>query len=351
VSIRVYVVDDSAVVRQTLTELLSAAPDIEVLGASPDPIFARQRMQQQWPDVITLDMEMPRMDGLTFLRQLMQERPTPVIVCSSLTEQGASLTLQALEAGAFDIITKPQGGVKAFLTESRERLLASVRAAAGANLQALRTEPRVSPSGAAPEPPVKRSSHIAELAHTTDRITVIGTSTGGTQALEAVLTALPATCPGIAIVQHMPEQFTRAFARRLDAICALDVKEAESGDRLLPGRALIAPGGHHLEVHRSGAQYIAQVFRGPAVNRHCPSVDVLFRSAAKYVGRNACGVLMTGMGDDGARGLLAMREAGARTLAQDEKTSVVFGMPREAIKLGAAMEILPLGEIAGKISS
>jgi len=341
-TIKVLVVDDSAVVRQVLREILCEAPDINVYAAVPDPIFAMQRMQQEWPDVIVLDMEMPRMDGLTFLRQIMSERPTPVIICSSLAEKGAELSLQALSAGAIDIFTKPQLGVKDFLLDTKQQLWNSVRAAAGARLTRRATSTPVDKK----EPEYKMpAADLVSMSSTTDRITVIGTSTGGTQALEAILINLSRTCPGIAVVQHMPEKFTAAFAKRLDSVCAVDVKEAETGDRLLPGRVLIAPGGHHLEIQRSGAQYVAKVFRGPAVNRHCPSVDVLFRSAARAAGRNVTGIIMTGMGDDGARGLLEMRQAGARTIAQDEASCIVFGMPKEAISLGAAKEILSLTQI------
>ncbi len=341
-AIKVLVVDDSAVVRQVLREILSEAPDINVYAAVADPIFAMQKMQQEWPDVIVLDMEMPRMDGLTFLRQIMSERPTPVIICSSLAEKGAELSLQALSAGAIDIFTKPQLGVKDFLLDTKQQFWNSVRAAAGARLTRRAPAAVVDKKETAHKTPV---ADLVSMSSTTDRITVIGTSTGGTQALEAVLINLSRTCPGIAVVQHMPEKFTAAFAKRLDSVCAVDVKEAETGDRLLPGRVLIAPGGHHLEIQRSGAQYIAKVFRGPAVNRHCPSVDVLFRSAARAAGRNVTGIIMTGMGDDGARGLLEMRQAGARTIAQDEASCIVFGMPKEAINLGAAKEILSLTQI------
>ena len=342
-AIKVLVVDDSAVVRQVLREVLCEAPDINVYAAVSDPIFAMQKMQQEWPDVIVLDMEMPRMDGLTFLRQIMSERPTPVIICSSLAEKGAELSLQALSAGAIDIFTKPQLGVKDFLLDTKQQLWNSVRAAAGARLTR-----RAASVGADKKEPGHKIpvADLVSMSSTTDRITVIGTSTGGTQALEAVLINLSRTCPGIAVVQHMPEKFTAAFAKRLDSVCAVDVKEAETGDRLIPGRVLIAPGGHHLEIQRSGAQYIAKVFRGPAVNRHCPSVDVLFRSAARAAGRNVTGIIMTGMGDDGARGLLEMRHAGARTIAQDEASCVVFGMPKEAINLDAAKEILSLTQIS-----
>lgn len=341
-AIKVLVVDDSAVVRQVLREVLCEAPDINVYAAVSDPIFAMQKMQQEWPDVIVLDIEMPRMDGLTFLRQLMSERPTPVIICSSLAEKGAELSLQALAAGAIDIFTKPQLGVKDFLLDAKQQLWNSIRGAASARLTRRAADTPATKKEAAHKPV---HVDLVTMTSTTDRITVIGTSTGGTQALEAILINLSRTCPGIAVVQHMPEKFTAAFAKRLNSICAVDVKEAETGDRLIPGRVLIAPGGHHLEVQRSGAQYIAKVFRGPAVNRHCPSVDVLFRSAARAAGRNVTGIIMTGMGDDGARGLLEMRQAGARTIAQDEASCIVFGMPKEAINLGAAKEVLSLTQI------
>lgn len=341
--IEVLVVDDSAVMRQVLREILNEAPDINVYAAAPDPIFALQKMQNQWPDVIMLDIEMPRMDGLTFLRKVMAERPTPIIICSSLAKKGTELSLQALAAGAIDVITKPQLGVKDFLLTAKQLLWTTVRGAATARM-ARRAVEREAPQALA-------AVDLVALSSTTDRITVIGTSTGGTQALEEILVSVPRTAPGIAVVQHMPELFTAAFAQRLNSICTVEVKEASSGDRLIPGRVLIAPGGHHLEIQRSGAQYIAKVFRGPAVNRHCPSVDVLFRSAAQAAGRNATGIIMTGMGDDGARGLLEMRQAGARTIAQDEATCVVFGMPKEAINLGAAKETLSLSKIARVLES
>lgn len=341
-TINVLVVDDSAVVRQVLSGILNEAPEIKVYATASDPIFAQIQMQKQWPDVVVLDIEMPRMDGLTFLRQLMSEHPTPVIICSSLAEKGAELTLQALAAGAIDIITKPQLGVKDFLLDAKHLIWQTVRAAASAHmLRVHRSEIKKSPVVAN-----KTTVDLVSMTATTDSIIVIGTSTGGTQALEEILTKTPRTCPGIAVVQHMPEKFTAAFSSRLNSLCDVDVKEAESGDRLIPGRVLIAPGGHHLEVQRSGAQYIAKVFRGPSVNRHCPSVDVLFRSAARAAGRNALGIIMTGMGDDGARGLLEMRQAGCRTIAQDEHSCVVFGMPKEAIQLGAAKEIMPLSQIS-----
>ena len=349
--IKVLIVDDSAVVRQALVEVLGRAKDIQVIASAMDPIFAMDKMQKQWPDVIILDVEMPRMDGITFLRKIMAERPTPVIICSSLTERGAETTMQALGAGAFAIFTKPSLGVKSFLENSSEDLVTAVRGAAGARMSKLA---RMASPILKPPPKLSADAVLAPggeaMVATTDTFTAIGTSTGGTQALEFVLTALPRTCPGIVVVQHMPEKFTAAFAERLNGICEIEVREAQSGDRILPGRALIAPGGRHLTVRRSGAQYVAEVLSAPPVNRHCPSVDVLFRSVAKYAGRNASGVIMTGMGDDGARGLLEMRQAGSRTFAQDEESCIVFGMPKEAIKLGAAERVVSLQEIPALIA-
>lgn len=338
--IRVLVVDDSAVVRQVMSEILSAAPDIKVIGTASDPVFALDKMRRDWPDVITLDIEMPRMDGLTFLRQLMAERPTPVVICSSLAISGSQTSMQALEAGAFTVITKPTLGLKDFLKDNANDLVNEVRAAARANMRNLVVKPVPAPIAETP---------VVAMAQTTERIVALGTSTGGTQALERVLSALPRVCPGIVIVQHMPERFTALFAQRLNSICQLEVLEAEDGQRILPGRALIAPGGKQMQVRRSGAYYYVDVKAGPPVNRHCPSVDVLFRSVAKAAGRNAMGVIMTGMGDDGARGLKEMRDAGSWTLAQDEASSVVYGMPKEAVKLGAASAQIALDQIARAI--
>lgn len=345
-NLKVFVVDDSAVVRQVITELLNQAPGIEVIGSASDPIFAMERMSKRWPDVILLDVEMPRMDGLTFLRKLMAEHPTPVVICSTLTVQGAETTMHALAAGAVGIVTKPTVGLKQFLVDSSHELVHAVKAAAQANLKRLQpARPAASPS--VPD----RGSHAPQaLARTTERVVAIGTSTGGTQALEAVLTALPRVTPGIVIVQHMPEKFTASFAQRLESLCAIEVWEARSNDRVLPGRALIAPGGHHMVLKRSGAQYYVEVIDGPPVNRHRPSVDVLFRSVAKTAGKNAVGIIMTGMGNDGALGLKEMREAGAYTVGQDEDTCVVYGMPKEAVKLGAVEKVLPLGAIAHEIA-
>jgi two-component system chemotaxis response regulator CheB len=344
--IRVLIVDDSAVVRQVLTAKLSADAAIEVIGTASDPVFALDKMNKDWPDVLVLDVEMPRMDGITFLKKIMAEHPTPVVICSTLTEKGAETTLQALSAGAVSIVTKPKVGLKSFLEDASDNLVATVKAAARANLR----QPSVNscPLPVAPKltaDAVLSASGGHAMAQTTEAVVAIGTSTGGTQALEAVLTKLPRVSPGIVIVQHMPEKFTEAFANRLNNICQIEVREAKSGDRVVPGLALIAPGGKHMLLKRSGAQYHVDVVDGPLVNRHRPSVDVLFRSAAKCAGANALGVIMTGMGDDGARGLREMREAGARTIAQDEATCVVYGMPKEAVKLDAAERIMPLGDI------
>jgi two-component system chemotaxis response regulator CheB len=344
-SIKVLIVDDSAVVRQVLTDVLAKDPNIEVIGAASDPLFAMQRMAAQWPDVIILDVEMPRMDGITFLKKIMAERPTPVVICSTLTEKGAETTMQALAAGATSIVPKPKIGLKQFLKDSSEDLVEAVKTAASANVRRLipaASMPPVAPklSADAILPPSAQA-----MAETTDRVVAIGTSTGGTQALETVLTALPRVCPGIVIVQHMPEKFTEAFANRLNSLCRIEVREARGGDRVMPGRALIAPGGRHMLLKRSGAQYHVDVVDGPLVSRHRPSVDVLFRSVAKCAGRNALGIIMTGMGDDGAHGLKELHDMGARTLAQDEASCVVYGMPKEAVKLGAADRVLPLSEI------
>jgi two-component system chemotaxis response regulator CheB len=350
--IKVLVVDDSAVVRQVVTGLLEAAPGVEVLGAAADPVIAMERMRRAWPDVIVLDVEMPRMDGITFLRKIMAERPTPVVICSTLTEKGARTTLEAMAAGAVAIVTKPRLGLKQFLADAADDLVSTVRAAARANVRRLAARAETPPVPVAAKNTadvILPAAGTRAMAQTTERVVAIGTSTGGTQALEDVLTALPRVCPGIVIVQHMPEKFTAAFASRLDGICRIDVREARHNERVVPGLALVAPGGRHLLLKRSGAQYHVEVVDGPLVNRHRPSVDVLFRSAAKSAGRNALGIIMTGMGDDGAAGLLEMRNAGARTLAQDEESCVVFGMPREAIKRGGVERTVPLEAVPQEI--
>ena len=352
--IKVLVVDDSAVVRKVLGAMLESAPGIRLLHAVADPLLAIERMKQQWPDVIVLDVEMPRMDGITFLKKIMAERPTPVVICSTLTDKGAETTMAAMAAGAVCIITKPKLGLKDFLTESADELVAAVRAAAQVNVRRLAARAALP---AAPVPAAKLSADVIlapaadtrAALRTTERVVAIGTSTGGTLALEEVLTALPRVTPGIVIVQHMPEKFTAAFAERLNKLCQIEVREARHGDRVLPGRALIAPGGRHMLLRRDGAQYYADVIDGPLVNRHRPSVDVLFRSVARQAGANALGIIMTGMGDDGAAGLLEMRKAGARTVAQDEDSCVVYGMPKEAVKRGAVEKSVPLASIHREI--
>ena len=346
--IRVLVVDDSAVVRQTLSRLLSLDPEIEVIATAGDPFVAADRIAAQAPDVITLDIEMPRMDGLTFLKKLMAQHPIPVVICSSLAEEGAQTTLRALEYGAVDLITKPRLGTRQFLEDSQVMLSNVVKAAAGARLRSQRPSCVVEPKLTA-DAILAPATHA--MAETTEKVVMIGASTGGTEALRILLERFPSDSPGIVIVQHMPEMFTRAFAARLDGLCAITVKEAESNDTVLRGQALIAPGNHHLLLKRSGARYHVEVKDGPLVCRHRPSVDVLFRSAARYAGRNAVAVILTGMGDDGARGMLEMKQAGAATIAQNEATSVVFGMPKEAIKLNAVDQVLPLESIADAIQA
>ncbi|MFT3733777.1 MAG: chemotaxis response regulator protein-glutamate methylesterase [Rhodocyclaceae bacterium] len=344
--IRVMIVDDSAVVRQVIQEVLKRHPDIKVIATASDPVFALTRMQQDWPDVLVLDVEMPRMDGITFLRQIMQQRPTPTVICSSLTERGAQITMEALEAGAVSIITKPGIGVGDFLRGHEDELAGAIRAAAAANMKRLQPRavaPKLS-ADAVLSAPVGKA-----MARTTERFVAIGISTGGTQALEQVLPRLPRTAPGMAIVQHMPEAFTRSFAQRLNGLCEIEVKEAANGDRIGQGRALIAPGGRHMLVKRSGAQYYVEIVDGPLVSRHRPSVDVLFRSVAKTAGSNALGIIMTGMGDDGARGMKEMHDAGAQTIAQDEDSCVVFGMPKEAIRHGGVVDVISLDDIPAAI--
>ncbi|MBL8398264.1 MAG: chemotaxis response regulator protein-glutamate methylesterase [Candidatus Accumulibacter sp.] len=350
--IKVFIVDDSALVREVVSKAIGRVHDMRVVGVASDPLFAGEKMRQDWPDVILLDLEMPRMDGLSFLRKLMRERPTPVIVCSSLTEKGNDTWLQALSAGAVSVITKPKSGLKGFLEDSSNDLIATIRAAGQANLRVLAHSVVAVPERpplTGSSPPLTADAMLApgrqSLTKTTDQVIAIGTSTGGTQAIEAVLTRLPVTVAGIVIVQHMPERFTALFAERLNSLCALDVREAKSNDRVVTGRVLIAPGGKHMMLRRNGAQYHVDVVDGPVVNRHKPSVDVLFRSVAKFAGRNALGVIMTGMGDDGARGMKEMKDAGASTIAQDEASCVVFGMPKEAIKHGGVDRVLSLEQI------
>ncbi|CAH2031218.1 protein-glutamate methylesterase/protein-glutamine glutaminase [Trichlorobacter ammonificans] len=345
--IKVLIVDDSALVRQTLAEILGADPAIEVMATAQDPIVAAQKIAEQVPDVITLDVEMPRMDGLTFLQKLMSQHPIPVVMCSSLTDSGSESALKALEYGAVDIITKPKMGTRQFIEESRIRICDSIKAAASARLTPLRAIREVSPKYTA-DVIMERPTSKA-MVQTTEKVVIIGASTGGTEALSLFLQMLPADTPGTVIVQHMPEHFTAAFAKRLDSICRVTVKEAEDNDSVVRGHVLIAPGNRHTLLKRSGARYYVEVKDGPLVSRHRPSVDVLFRSAARYAGKNAVGVILTGMGDDGAQGMKEMHDAGAFTIAQDEATCVVFGMPNEAIKRGGVNKIMPLEKIAAEV--
>lgn len=330
--IRVLVVDDSALVRRILARELEAAGDIEVVASAPDPYVARDLIVQKKPDVLTLDIEMPRMDGITFLRKLMRYHPMPVVVVSSLTPAGSALALEAIDAGALDVLAKP--GPSYSVGDMGTELVQRVREAAGAVVRRRTEVPAFTP--------VKRLA----LAETTNKIIAIGASIGGTTALQQVLSQLPVTSPGVIVAQHMPEAFTAAFAARLRETCAVDVMEARNGDRVIPGRVLVAPGGHHMVLRRTGATYHVEVRSGPLVSGHRLSIDVLFKSVARYAGSNAVGVIMTGMGHDGAKGLLEMHEAGAHTLAQDESSSVVFGMAKEAIALGAVSEVVSLGRLA-----
>jgi len=346
--IKVLIVDDSALVRQTLTSLLEADPEIEVMGTATDPFVAAERMRHQVPDVITLDFDMPRMDGLTFLRKIMSQHPLPVVMCCELPASVSDVMLRALEFGAVDVIEKPETGTKQFLEDSRQRICEVVKAAANARLQHLPVrrrplQPKLTADAVLP------ASSFQAVCPTTEKVIIVGASTGGTEALRIFLENLPEDAPGVVIVQHMPENFTGPFARRLDSLCRMKVKEAANGDTVMRGQALIAPGNRHTLIKRSGARYLVEVKTGPLVSRHRPSVDVLFRSAAQNAGKNAIGVIMTGMGDDGARGLLEMHEAGAWTIAQDEESCVVFGMPQEAIKLGGVDQILPLAKISSEV--
>jgi two-component system chemotaxis response regulator CheB len=336
--IRVFIVDDSALVRQVLTSCLAGHPNIEVIGQASDPLYAIDKMRKNWPDVLILDVEMPRMDGITFLRQIMAERPTPTIICSTLTEEGAGVSVEALAAGAVGIFTKAKLGLRQSLEGMAADLIRKIEEGARTRPRALQATQRTTA-----ESPAQPS--VAAPLKTTDRVVALGCSTGGTQALEFILRQLPRDSPGIVIVQHMPEKFTADFAKRLDKICQIEVREARHLDRVHSGLALLAPGGMHMQLKRSGAQYSVEVIDGPPVNRHRPSVDVLFRSLARHAGANSLGVIMTGMGDDGARGLLAMRESGAQTVAQDEASCVVFGMPKEAIRMGAAQAVEPLAKV------
>ncbi|MFN3512337.1 MAG: chemotaxis response regulator protein-glutamate methylesterase [Phenylobacterium sp.] len=349
--IRVLIVDDSASVRRALAEIVASDPALEVMATAADPYEAAEQIKRAVPDVIFLDIEMPRMDGLTFLRKIMAQRPIPVVICSSLTEEGSEALMKALESGAVDVVTKPKIGTARFLQEARMRICDTAKAAAQARLfGGRRAPPRLEPQAKltadAVIPPAAASA-APKIA--TEPVICIGASTGGTEALRVILQSLPPDAPGVAVVQHMPERFTAAFARRLDGLCAVEVKEAEPGDALTAGRVLVAPGDRHMLLRRVGRRYEVALDDGPHVRRHRPSVDVLFRSAAQCAGPNAAAALLTGMGDDGAQGLLELRQSGARTFAQDEATSIVFGMPKEAIALGAAMKVLPLTRIAAEL--
>lgn len=340
-AIQVYVVDDSAIVRQTLAHLMQGDPEIRLMGSAPNPLLAAPAIRRQRPDVLLLDIEMPGMDGLTFLRQVMDESPIPTVICSTLTTEGSRMALDALAAGAVAVVAKPRLGLKQFLEDSRRELLQALKTAA-------RSRPRAVPAAARPAA-AARPTLPGLHALSVNKPVVIGSSTGGTLAIEQVLLELPADAPGIAIVQHMPERFTAMYADRLDGLCAVQVREAKDGDRLERGTVLIAPGGRHMQLRKAGGQYFAQVADGPPVNRHKPSVDVLFRSVADCAGADALAIMLTGMGDDGARGMKAMHDRGARTIAQDEATCVVFGMPKEAIAIGAVDEVMPLPQVARAI--
>ena len=352
-AIKVYVVDDSAVVRQTLMHLLSGDPEIELVGSAPNPLIAGPVIRKNRPDVLLLDIEMPGMDGITFLKQIMEESPIPTVICSTLTTDGSRMALEALSAGAVAIVAKPRLGLKQFLEDSRRELVQTLKTAARARPRAGMSATAAAaqrPAAATLARPVAAKPAIDGLhALAVNKPVVIGSSTGGTQALELVLTALPADAPGIAITQHMPEKFTAMYAQRLDTLCAINVREARDGDRLERGVALIAPGGKHLQLRKAGGQYFAKVVDGPPVNRHKPSVDVLFRSVAECAGRDVLAIMLTGMGDDGARAMKQLHDLGARTIAQDEATCVVFGMPKEAIALGAVDEVMPIQQVARAI--
>lgn len=335
--IRTLIVDDSAIVRKILTEELARFPDIEIVGTAPDPFVARDKILNLQPQVITLDIEMPRMDGLTFLKKLMKHYPLPVIIVSSLTPKGSRLALEAMENGAVDVIAKPGGSYS--VGDMSELLVEKIRIASTANISRKNTS----------QTETEKPETIKALSETTHKVIAIGASTGGTEALKEVLIRMPANSPGVIIVQHMPANFTTAFAERLNGMCQLTIMEAKDNDSVTPGKALIAPGNYHMLLRRSGARYYVEVKDGPRVHHQRPSVDILFKSTAKYAGSNAVGVILTGMGADGAEGLLEMKRAGAKTIAQDEKTCVVFGMPKEAIKIGAADKVVPLGNVTHEI--
>ncbi|QOF82032.1 protein-glutamate methylesterase/protein-glutamine glutaminase [Variovorax sp. 38R] len=343
--IKVLCVDDSALIRSVMSEIINSQPDMTVVGTAADPLVARDLIKVTNPDVLTLDVEMPRMDGLEFLEKLMRLRPMPVVMVSSLTERGSEIALRALELGAIDFVTKPRLGVRDGLLNYTELIAGKIRTAASARL--LPTRPAA--TAARPAHEAAPEALLRSPLLSTEKLLIIGASTGGTEAIREVLQPLPPDAPAVLIAQHMPAGFTRSFAQRLDGLCRIRVKEAEQGERVLPGHAYIAPGGFHLSLARSGANYVAHLDQEPPVNRHRPSIDVLFDSAAKHAGKNAIGIILTGMGKDGAEGLLRMRRAGAHTLAQDEASCVVFGMPREAVALGAVDEVSPLNEISRRV--
>jgi two-component system chemotaxis response regulator CheB len=345
-SVKVFVVDDSAVVRQALAHMLSGNAEVELIGSAPNPLLAMDMIRRNPPDVLLLDIEMPGMDGLTFLRQIMSTNPIPTVICSTLSTEGSKVALEALSSGAVAVLAKPKLGLKQFLDESRREMIQTLKTAARSRprTRALAIETGSNQPGLK-RPQVSGSVHAFAM----NKPVVIGSSTGGTQALESVLTSLPADAPGIAITQHMPEKFTAMYAKRLDGICAMNVREARDGDRLERGVVLIAPGGLHMQLRKNAGQYFVHVVDGPPVNRHKPSVDVLFRSASECAGRDVLGIILTGMGDDGARGMKVLHDGGARTIAQNEETCVVFGMPKEAIKLQAVDDILPLEQVARAI--
>jgi two-component system chemotaxis response regulator CheB len=357
--IRVVVVDDSALIRSMLSSLINAQPDMECVGTANDPYQAREIIRNLDPDVITLDVEMPRMDGLDFLEKLMRLRPMPVVMVSTLTERGAETTLRALELGAIDFVAKPRIGIAQGLQEMGAEIADKLRIAARARIER-RTVARPAPPAATPRaagaggapagaPPLVKAVPIAYSRSSTEKIVAIGSSTGGTEALREVLTQLPADCPAVLVTQHMPPGFTKSFADRLNSLCRMHVKEAEHGERVLPGHVYVAPGGRHLALGRSGANYVVELDDGPPVNRHRPSVEVLFKSVARHAGRNVIGIMLTGMGRDGADAMKELRDAGAHNIAQDEATCVVYGMPREAVASGAVHEVLPLQKIAGHV--
>jgi two-component system chemotaxis response regulator CheB len=341
--IKVLIVDDSALIRSVMKQIISSQSDMEVVGAAPDPIVARELIKQTNPDVLTLDVEMPRMDGLDFLEKLMRLRPMPVVMVSSLTERGSEITMRALELGAVDFVTKPKISIQTGMEEYATLITDKIRVAAKAKIRA-RTVPKASDGQTSAVLP-----QIRNPLTSSEKLIIVGASTGGTEAIKEFLIRMPSDCPGILITQHMPEGFTRSFAQRLDNLCKISVRESEGGERILPGHAYIAPGHSHLQLVRSGANYMTQIDQGPPVNRHRPSVDVLFRSAATCAGKNAVGVILTGMGKDGAQGMLEMRNAGAYNFAQDEASCIVFGMPREAIAVGAAHEVVSLDAMAGRV--